>query len=521
MDPSVITPTVHREVERKLRVPSDFVLPDLVSEGLVASITPGASFDMAAVYHDTPSLSLFRWSATLRRREGGHDAGWHLKLPVAGAPGTSRDEIRLPLLAGAIGSVPAALVDIVSPLIRGERLVPAVTVRTNRTPQVLHASDGAPSLELVDDSVVVLDAQDHVITSFREIEVELLDHEHPHAEALLEMVIAHLIRGGATVESTSKAASALGDAATAAPDVPSIAWPSGHAESSDALRAALSKHVRHFILSDVSVRRDLPDSVHQMRVAARRIRSILKSFSSLLDESWAASLAEELAWIARELGAIRDTEVFLERLDNHADHLGGDDGPLARSVIHPRLEQRLASSRSGALGALRSDRHEWLLDDLVAAATAPVVGYRASVSCALALPPLIDRAWRALEASVTRLTLYGASEPWHRARLKAKRARYAVETVAPTFGKQAGRFADVLADLTEVLGEHHDAAIAQEMIREFSDAPGIESRHVFALGRLHAYEAERELQARRAVFASWSTVVWEAGRSGLVRHAGR
>jgi CHAD domain-containing protein len=258
-----------------------------------------------------------------------------------------------------------------------------------------------------------------------------------------------------------------------------------------------------------------------MRVAARRIRSILKSFSPLLDESWATTLAEELAWIARELGAIRDTEVLLERLDRHADHLGGDDGPLARSVIDPRLEQRLASSRSGALGALRSDRHEWLLDDLVGAAASPVVGYRASVSCMIALPPLIDRAWRALEGSVTRLTLYGASEPWHRARIKAKRARYAVEAVAPTFGKQAGRFAEALADLTEVLGEHHDAVVAQETIREFSDAPGIEPRRVFALGQLHAYEAEREHQARRAVFASWSTVAWEAGRSGLVRHAGR
>ncbi len=521
MDRSVITPTVHREVERKLRVPSDFVVPDLVSEGIVASITPVASFDMAAVYHDTPSLSLFRWRATLRRREGGTDAGWHLKLPVAGAPSTSRDEIRLPLLAGTVGSVPAALVDIVSPLIRGERLIPQVTVRTNRTPQVLHAGDGAPFLELVDDSVVVLDAQDQVMTTFREIEVELLDHEHPLAEALLETVIARLIHGGATVESTSKAASALGATATEPPDVPSIAWPPLHAASSDALRAALSKHVRHFILSDVAVRRGLPDSVHQMRVAARRIRSILKSFSSLLDESWAASLAEELAWIASELGAIRDTEVLLERLDRHADQLGCDDGPYARSVIDPRLEQRLASSRSGALGALRSDRHEWLLDDLVAAATAPVVGYRASVSCGQALPPLIDRAWRALEASVTRLTLYGASDPWHRARIKAKRARYAVEAVAPTFGKQAMRFADVLAELTEALGEHQDAVVAQQMIRELSDGPGIEPRRVFALGRLHAYEADREIEARRAVFTSWSTVVWEAGRSGLVRHAGQ
>ncbi len=517
----MIAPTVHREVERKLRVPGDFLVPDLVAEGIVASITQQASFDMAAVYHDTPALSLFRWRATLRRREGGSDEGWHLKLPVAGAPATSRDEIRVPLLSGAVGSVPAALVDIVSPLIRGERLLPQVTVRTNRAPRVLHDRHGAPVLELVDDNVVVVDSSDRVITAFREIEVELLDHDHPQAEALLERVVARLISGGAHVESSSKAASALGAAATAPPDVPSIAWPAQGSEAGEALRAALSTHVRHLIFADVAVRRDLPDSVHQMRVAARRIRSILKSFSPLLDGAWAASLADELAWLARELGAIRDTEVLLARLDRHADRLGGDDATLARSVIDPRLGQRLASSRSGALGALRSDRHEWLLDDLVAAATAPPVSDEASMAGADALPPLIDRAWRSLEASVTSLTLYGPSEDWHRARIKAKRARYAVEAVAPTFGKAAGRLAGALADLTEALGEHQDAVVAQGMIRELSAGPETDPRTVFALGRLHAYEAEREFEARRAVLIGWSAVTRRAKRSGLVRRARR
>lgn len=513
-------PTVHREVELKLRVPRDFVLPDLVAEGLIGSAGAQQPFDMTAVYHDTPSLCLIRWRATLRRRTGGSDEGWHLKLPVAGASSTSRDEIRLPLAAGAVGSVPAALVDIISPLIRGERLLPQATVRTRRAPQVLSDRNGAPLIELVDDDVIVLDASENVVTEFREIELELVDHLHPRAEALLDAIVTRLVHAGAHVESMSKAASALGDRAGSPSDVPSIDWPRERSPARDALRAAISTHVRHFIFSDVAVRRGLPDSVHQMRVAARRIRCVLRSFSPLLEEDWATSLAGELSWIAEELGAIRDTEVLLERLDRHANRLGPDDASLARAVIDPRLKQRLASARSGALGALRSDRHEWLLDDLVSAAASPPSSERAGVSCADALPPLIDHSWQALESAVSALSLDGLDEEWHGARIKAKRARYAVEAVAPIFGKRSWRFARALEELTELFGEHQDSAVAQCLLRELAQGPLVDNSTAFALGRLHGFEVERASQARRAIIIRWPAVARRARRSGLIRHAG-
>ena len=515
------TPTVHREVELKLRVPRDFVVPDLVAEGLIGSAIEQPRFDMAAVYHDTEGLSLIRWRATLRRRSGGTDEGWHLKLPVAGASSASRDEIRLPLSAGAVGAIPAALVDIVSPLIRGERLLPQATVRTTRAPQVLCNHSGTPLVELVDDDVVVIDSQDRVVASFREIELELIDHRHPHAEVMLDAIVARLVQAGAMVESMSKAASALGELASAPPDVPSAVWPRKRAAARDALRAAVATHARHFILADVAVRRDLPDSVHQMRVAARRLRSVLKNFSGLLDEAWSSSLADELSWIAQELGAIRDTEVLLDRLDRHADRLGPDDSALAKAVIEPRLRQRLASARSGALGAMRSDRHEWLLDDLVAAAASPSTNERADGPCSEALPPLIDHAWQSLEAAVIGLSLDGADEEWHEARIKAKGARYAVEAVTPIFGKPAARFAKGLAELTESLGEHQDSAVARGLLRELASGPLIDSATALALGRLHGFEAERALEARRAIIIRWPAIMRKARKSGLVRHAGR
>src|SRR5665648_299973 len=101
LDPGELTtPITHREVERKVRVPADFELPPL--GGIVPGVTDvvaGEPFTMVAAYHDTHDLRLIRWGATLRRREGGPDEGWHLKLPVADEEPLVRDrELQVPAL---------------------------------------------------------------------------------------------------------------------------------------------------------------------------------------------------------------------------------------------------------------------------------------------------------------------------------------------------------------------------------------------------------------------------------------
>lgn len=509
-------PTAHREVERKLRVPEDFTLPDLVSLGVVADARPQPPFEMAAVYHDTDSLALFRWKTTLRRREGGADEGWHLKLPVAGADEGSRDEMQMPLAAGRVGIVPAALADVVAPLTRGERLTPQVTVRTIRRPVLLLDASGHALLELVDDSVTASDTIDAVLSAFREIEVEVLDADDADAHALLDKVVQTLITSGAEPGSMSKAASALGPRASEPADVPPLPLPREGGFAADAVRSALSTHVRHLLLADVAVRRDLPDAVHQMRVAARRLRSVLKTFGSMIDAEWAAILREELGWIASELGAIRDTEVLQKQLDTDAEFLGEPDASMARSVIDARLQARLDTGRSGALAALRSDRHEWLIEDLITAANAPRLLDAAFLPVEDALPPLVHRAWRALERSVASLEIDGPAEDWHRARIKAKQARYSVEAVAPIFGKRMAHLAAELSEVTEVLGEHQDACVAQIVLRELAAAA--DGPTGFALGRLHDVESEREMLARFAFVDLWPDVRTAAKRAKVTRH---
>ncbi len=507
------TPTTHREIERKLRVHGLFDMPDL--SDVAERIDRHEAFTMRAVYHDTPTLSLFRWGITLRRREGGSDEGWHMKLPVPGVDGSARDEMRLPLDAGPVGSVPGAFVEVIAPLLREQPLDAVITLSTERTPTVLRDSDDRPLVEVVDDIVSVFH-QGRTVSVFREIEVEALDAEDPACLSAIDRVVDLLTGLGAEPSSLSKAASALGPRTAEPPDVPEHPVPGPSGLAVDAIRSVLSRHVRHLLMADVAVRRDLPDSVHQMRVAARRLRSALATFAPLLDPDAAAALKEELKWMASELGAIRDTEVMLDRLDRHAGQLhDAQDTDRARAAIDPLLTARLAAARSSALAALRSDRHQLLVDDLMAAAIDPPVVDAAYRPCDETLLPLVARTWKRLASAIAELDLEGESLPWHQARIKAKRARYASESVSEIFGKDMRRLASRLTAVTELLGDHQDAHVAQTIIRELASHPDTDGMTGLSLGLLHEYESEVEMVDRLRFVKVWPATRRAARKAGV------
>ena len=505
-------PVTQREVERKLRVHALFRLPPIagVAPG-VAAIDPRPAFTMRNTYVDTPDLRLFRWGITLRRREGGPDEGWHLKLPVDGADSGTRDEMRLALTPG--DDVPEALRDIVAALVREARLTPVVTLRTERTPILLLGSSGEPVAELVDDTVAVLDGE-RVAAIFREIEVEgIPDASGEIDAAALEAVVARLVDHGAVPGTLSKAAAALGPRTSAPPDVPEPRWPGPDDRAGEAVRAYLATQVRRLLLQDVRLRRGLPDAVHQVRVAARRLRSGLRVFRPLLDGEWADRLRAELGWAAGELGAARDTEVLLARLDAHAALLPPDLAAMARAVVDPALAERMERETQRAREHLAQPRYAALLEDLVDAARDPRLTALAAEPARAALPPLVAAAWARLAKDVRRLDADSPSEAWHETRIAAKRARYAVEAVVPVLGGHHRRLAESLAGITDILGTHQDAYVAQEALRDLAErADGPQG---FALGRLHAVEVAAELADRDAFRHSWPAAAKAAHRAGL------
>ena len=167
--------TVVREIERKYDAASggtaalDAVKTMTGTAGVAAVLElPEQLLD--AIYYDTADLRLIRAGITLRRRTGGEDAGWHLKLPAG--PDT-RDEIRLPL-TGADGAVPEELAALVPAWTRGAALAPVMRIQTRR--RVLRLVDGAGQAlaEIAADHVSAEPADGSAATSWDEIEAELV-----------------------------------------------------------------------------------------------------------------------------------------------------------------------------------------------------------------------------------------------------------------------------------------------------------------------------------------------------------
>ena len=136
------------ETERKYDAAASFTLPDLAGLDGVAAVTGPRTYRLRAVYFDTPDLSLLAAPITLRRRTGGADAGWHLKLP-AGAD--TRREVHAPLGRGY--GVPASLAELVTRWTGDQPLRPIARLATTRRVRWLTGQDGQVLAEIADDLV--------------------------------------------------------------------------------------------------------------------------------------------------------------------------------------------------------------------------------------------------------------------------------------------------------------------------------------------------------------------------------
>ena len=528
-----------RESERKFSLGDGggaAQLPDLVGAGRVASVDAVVAHDMVAVYYDTADLRLAREGVTLRRREGGADDGWHLKLPVGST--TDRDELAVPLADGGAPAegtshptVPKALTALVTALVRVSPLGPVAELRTHREVRVLRDAEGRALAEAALDDVEVVvpsgagaGSAGVVPGRFRELEVELLDDGD---EADLDAVSDALVAAGAVLGAqVSKAERALGAPATALSDVPEPDEVGPRSSAADLVRAYTAEQVRALRRHDLGVRRGEDDAVHQMRVAARRLRSGLRVFRPLLDQAWADDLRGELAWLAGELGAARDGEVLAERLAVALEALPPEvDAADATRLLREHLAEQHRDGEAVALAALGGERYAALLDRLVDAATAPPTTPAAEGECREVLPPLVRKAWKKLAREVAALRMAGDDDSWHDARKTAKRVRYAAEAVAPALGKPAKRFAKQVERVTEVLGQHQDAAVAADVLNHLATDRS-RSLHLprgaaaaakvgFALGSLHAAQRAEVRVLRADLLEIWPEVSHGGHRSWL------
>ncbi|MGI9125452.1 MAG: CHAD domain-containing protein, partial [Mycobacterium sp.] len=295
--------TRHVELETKFDVRDDAVSPSFEGLAAVARVEKHPTANLEAVYFDTANHNLAANWVTLRRRTGGHDAGWHLKLPA----GAARTEIHAPL-GPDDGRPPEDLLDVVRAIVRDRRLVRVAHLATARDITMLYGPGGEALAEFSDDRVSArrIDPGDgstvHEL-QWREWELELVEASLKDGAAVLDRLANRLFDAGAApADHGSKLAKVLGDAVPRKPEPPS-----------DPVHRAVAEQVGKLLEWDRAVRADGDDAVHQMRVTIRQIRSLLQASEGEFGLTDDATILTELRELAGVLGMARDAEVLADR----------------------------------------------------------------------------------------------------------------------------------------------------------------------------------------------------------------
>lgn len=452
--------TLEREI--KLTAGPRFRFPNLSGDPLVPRV-------FTSTYYETTDHRLAKCGITLRRRVEHKKGLWQLKLPS----GPARLELEI---RGGPFSPPEVFKDLLLALLRGKALLPVAKLRTQRTGVRVQNVEGALA-DVVLDRVVVLD-KGRTLQRFSEIEIELVSGD----ETILTQIEAALRSAGAQDGDPRpkifKALELSFDKERS--EVPPLAPPVDH------LKVKLQNQVTEILLHDPGTRfgKD-PEELHQMRVATRRYRALLRAARPLLAMEWGDNLRAEIGWLGGILGQVRDYDVLLQHLYAEATSLPTPDRQAFERVLAV-LETQRSIARGAMLDALRSGRYLHLLNQLEDATHHPSVGLSH-----VSLQDIAIKEFKKLRRAIDKKSSECSDQDLHLIRIQAKRARYAAELAETAVGKPATRFIRQAKILQDLLGEHQDAVVTEQRLRELiRTSRGVKA--AFAVGQV----VER-LRARR------------------------
>lgn len=422
--------------------------------------TTDARQRLHTLYFDTPDGALLREGVALRVRRigrhwvqtvkggGGAVGGLHRReeaeAPVA-RPWPEMAKVPADLLAGALGRSAT-----------WERLGVVFETRFDRLARAVHMTSGTIVEVAFDRGSVIAGSSEAPIC---EVELEL---KSGATTELLAMARA-VVREGGWLDDTSKAARgyrlAWPERATGVGPINALPASRHLPKSWHALvTEAVASGIAHLHGNAAGVRDNQPDPeyIHQMRVATRRLRTVLSIARRRADHPLTGHLLAETSWLGRALGPARDWDVLVEEtLPGHVAARGAPSG-YARLLADATEARRLA--RKTAVAAVASSRYGELVVDLLAWLELPPPPGRKGAS-ASAREQLERRHRNVLRLGQPEVLV--DDEARHRLRLACKKLRYAAESLAPAFGSRPGtRYIAALSQMQKSLGGLNDAAVA-------------------------------------------------------------
>jgi len=474
-------PTRQTEIETKLELDPDAPVPSLgrrkrLAAVGIADVAEPVTYHLDAIYYDTDQLDLLRSKITLRRRTGGSDAGWHLKLPAAQG---ARTEVGLPLSAGDGQQVPPEIGALVLGAARGRPLAPVARVINDRTVRHLLDGDGTVLVEVADDQVTGqgLPEGHRATRRWREVEAEIIKGTREQLAVTVDVLVA----GGARpAASPSKLARAL----DYRPPEPRRVKTAG-----DAVISYVGRQTELLITADRAAREGSTEAVLDVRTVCRRIAAALTVFAPLFEGAALPGLRESLLGAGSVFDTARDVQSARQRL---VEQLAEEPAPYrdrARTRLEQACDRRLVAANSRAHGYL--DGTEYLsmlraLDDLVAGPPTAKRGQRAAQR---ELSALLATGWRRLqELAESALADPTRTSPLREVGDWATTMRYAAESAVNPLGPDAAVLASALEELQEAIEEHLDAQHAAELLASLAIEDTTDGVAGFIFGRLHAVE---------------------------------
>ncbi|HVC70618.1 MAG TPA: CHAD domain-containing protein [Acidimicrobiales bacterium] len=457
------------------------------------------------VYLDTEDWRIGRSGFVLRIRHHADQGEVTLKDTAPAVAGLRRRlEVTQPLPAAGLHDLdPQGPVGRRLRALAGDApLTHLLEIRTRRRPYLLHAAEERLGEMDLDDTIIVV-GDDEYPVRMRRVELEVdprwvelltplvdqLRQECGLQSAILSKFEVGLLAAGLRVPETPY----LGP--TTLPDTPSVGT-----VAYTVLRRNLGSMLAHE--AGTRLGEDI-EQLHDMRVATRRLRAALDLFEGVLP-GHAHRLHDELGWLAAELGAVRDLDVQLERLEQWRHQLS-EQQAVSLGELADVLERERDGARQTLLASLDSARYERLVSEftsmlqagpdqgpsrLVKAAQAPAVAV---------VPGLILGRHRSAANAARRARRSGVPADFHRLRIRCKRLRYALEFVSEIYEGKTRPFVKHVVGLQDCLGLMQDGQVAADRLLALATAEnsGLSPAAVFVMGAVaerYRHDVERLVQ---------------------------
>ena len=463
---------------------------------------------MVDSYLDTDDWRVARAGFVVRTRHRGRHDEVTLKdtRPAEGSGLRQRlevTEVLPPSGVGALGSE-GPVGRRLRAIVGSRRLREVLQVRTRRRPFALRVG-GVDAAEVALDDTMIVVGNGQRPMQLRRVEVEVRPEWLDALEPIVEQLRASCGLQPARLSKFEAGLLALGQEIPGSPDLGSTAI-SDSSTMGDLAFAVLRRQLAVLREKEPGTRLgEDPEELHDMRVATRRLRAALALFAEVLPIR-AQVFREELGWLGRLLGAVRDLDVQQEGLAEMATATVGwsagarphDHDPLAE--LTALLERERDAARDAMLSGLDSVRFE-RLDRGLAAMVQQGPARRslaARMPAVIAMPDLVVVRHEAVAKAARRAKKSGVVADFHRLRIRCKRLRYALEFSAEVYGGRTARFVRQLTALQDELGLMQDAEVASVQLADLATGEAhLPPATVFVMGGMaerHRRDVDRLLR---------------------------